>query len=281
MKSYIIALMVAVATVVCSSGEAEATPQRLKGSGNIISKELPAPTHYQGVHATRGVKVKLVADTGQPMKIEADDNVMEHVVAVVERGVLGVTISDKVRTISSVNVTVTVPTDGALVALKAASAGRIESEVLIKAGEVELQASSAGQIKSSVSATDCEIGLSSAAFFEGDVAGSSCSIEASSAASCNLTLAVQECEVDASSAAKITLKGAALSCDADLSSAAQLRAKNFAVQNYDIDVSSGADADIYCTKHLEAEASSGGDVTYSGNCLVSSKRSSGGSIKSR
>lgn len=280
MKSYIIALMVAVAAVVCSSGEAEAAPKRLKGSGNIITKELPAPTHYRSVHASRSVKVNLIANEGQPVKIKADDNVMEHVVVAVNGGVLSVTISDKVRTIASVNVTVTVPCDGKLSSLKAASAGQIHSEVQIKGEEVELQASSAGEIKGSILATECDIDLSSAAKIYCKVGGSSCSIDASSAAICTATLAVQECEVDASSAAEVNLKGATLRCDADLSSAAELNAKNFAVENYDIDVSSAADATIFCTKRLDAEASSGGYIRYSGNCQVSSKRSSGGTIKS-
>ena len=280
MKSYIIALMVAVAAVVCSSGEAEAAPKRLKGSGNIITKELPAPTHYRSVHASRGVKVQLVADTGQPMKIEADDNVMPHVITEVEGGVLGITIDEEVRTISSIHVVVTVPTKGQLRGMRVVSAAQIESKVTITGDEVGLDASSAGKIEASVSANECEISLSSAAKIVCEVAAKECSIEASSAATCDATLAVQACEVDASSAAKIALKGAAQKCEADLSSASHLRAKNLAVQHYDIEVSSAADATILCLKHLKASASSGGDIRYAGNCLVSSKRSSGGSIQS-
>lgn len=281
MKSYIIALMVAVAAVVCCSTEAEAAQRRLKGSGKIITKELPAPTHYRMVYATRGVKVQLVADTGQPMKIEADDNVMPHVITEVKGGVLGITIDEEVRTISSIHVVVTVPTKGQLRGMRVTSAAQIKSKVTITGDEVGLDASSAGKIEASVSANSCEIRLSSASKIVCEVAAKECSIEASSASSCEGTLAVEACEVDASSAANITLKGAARSCEVDLSSAADLNARNFAVQHYDIEVSSAANADILCLKELKASASSGGDIRYTGNCIVSSKRSSGGTIKSR
>ena len=47
------------------------------------------------------------------------------------------------------------------------------------------------------------------------------------------------------------------------------------------DFFASANADILCLKELKASASSGGDIRYTGNCIVSSKRSSGGTIKSR
>lgn len=279
MKSYILALMAAVAAIVCTP--AEAAPQRLKGSGKLITKEQPAPTNYRGISTSRGVRVELVADQGQPMVIEADDNVMKYVVTEVKGGVLVVTIDEDIRTISSVNVTVTIPTDGKLSALKGSSGSQIHSTVKIQSQKIALSVSSAAKIEASISADEwCECDLSSAGQIVGEIATRSCSIDASSAGYFEATIAAQECDVDASSAAQITLKGAALNCEVDLSSAASLRAKNFAVQEYDIEVSSGAEAKILCLDKLDAEASSGGDIRYAGSCKsVTTKRSSGGSIK--
>lgn len=281
MRSYIFALMVAVAAVVMGTNETNAAPKRLKGSGEIISKQIDLPA-FQAVQASRAVKVVLVADKGQQCLIEADDNVMEYVKAKVNNGVLHLTIDEEIRTVSSIHVKVTVPTNGQLNALRVSSASKIESEVLLKAAKMKLNASSAGDINAEINADECEIDLSSAATVKAKVSGGYCSIEATSSANFKGTLAVRHCEVDASSAADVYLEGAALSCDVELSSAADLNATKFAVKGYKIEVSSAADADILCLDTLNASASSAGDITYTGNCEQTRiSRSSGGSIRRR
>lgn len=282
MKSYLIALMVAVAATVLGTSELNAAPKRLKGSGKIITKELPAPTHYRSVRASRGVEVLLVPENGQTMKIEADDNVMEYIVAEVKGGVLILTIDDDVRTISSIHAKITAPTNGKLTALHASSAAKIESEMTLTADEIEVGASSAAKIRAKINAKTSDFELSSAANIKAEVIGGSCSIEATSSANFKGTLAVRHCEIEASSAADVTLEGAALVCEAELSSAADLQASKFAVKRYSIEASSAADADILCLEQLNASASSGADITYIGNCEQRSiKGSSGGSVSKR
>lgn len=276
-----IALMVAVAAVVCGSVEAEAAPKRLKGSGNIIIKEVELPA-FQAVQASRAVQVNLVADKGQKGMIEADDNIMEYVKIKSKNGVLILTIDEDVRTISSIHVKITAPTNGKLTALRASSAAKIESEITLSADEMEVDASSAASIQATINAEKSNFELSSAATIKAEVMGGSCSIEATSSANFKGTLAVRHCEVEGSSAADIYLEGAALSCEAELSSAADLNASKFAVKRYAIEVSSAADADILCLESLNASASSAGDITYAGNCQQQRiSRSSGGSIKHR
>lgn len=281
MKSYLVAMLVAFAATVMGVTDSNAAPRRLKGSGEIIRKQIELPA-FHAVQSSRAVDVVLVADTGQSSVIEADDNVMEYVVAEVKNGVLHCGISDKIRTISSIHVTITVPTDGKLSSLSASSASEIKGEVKITGREVDLAASSAAKITAKVEADEVDADLSSAATIIAEVSGGSCSIDAGSSANFKGTIAVRHCEVDASSASDIYLEGAALTCDVELSSAAELNAAKFAVKRYKIEVSSAADADILCLESLDAEASSAGDITYKGNCTQTRiSRSSGGSVRHR
>ncbi len=281
MKSYIIALMIAVAAALMGTDTAKAAPKRLKGSGEIVTRQVELPA-FHAVKASRAVKVAFVADEGQPCRIEADDNVMEYVVAKVSNGVLHLTIDDEVRTLSSIHVKITVPTNGQLHTLKASSAAEIRSEVLLEMKTIEIEASSAAKINARVQAEESAFDLSSAANVDVEVMGGGCSIEATSSADFKGRLAVRHCKIEGSSASNITIEGAAITCEADLSSAADLNATRFAVKNYDIEVSSAADADILCIETLNASASSAGDITYLGNCEQRRiSRSSGGSIKHR
>ena len=282
MKSYLIALLAALMATLCTNQATDAAPRRLKGSGNLITKELTLPA-FQAVSATRSVKVELVADEGQAIRIEADDNVMEYVVTKVESGgVLKISIDDNIRSISEIHVCVSVPTNGKLQALRAASAAHITSKVRIQHKEVDLSASSAGRIYAQIEAEECDMELSSAARIEAEVVADQCSIEGSSSADILATLAVRDLDIDLSSAADATLKGAALRAEVDLSSAAELNARHLLVKQYDIEASSAADAQICCMERLDAQASSGADITYTGNCSQRSiKRSSGGGIHRR
>lgn len=278
MKSYLIALLVALVTTFCANDPAQAAPRRLKGSGNLTTKEVTLPS-FQSISASRSVQVELVANQGQATLIEADDNVMEYVIVSVEGNTLKVGISDEVRSISSVHVRVVVPTDGTLNEVKAVAAATIRSEVRLQSDEIELDASSAGHIVADIQAEECEIDLSSAAHFTGEVVAERCSMEASSSANITATLAVRTLNLNLSSAANATLQGAVLNCRAELSSAADLHAPKLVVKHYDIEASSASDATICCLESLKAYASSGADIHYTGNCTNRNiKRSSGGDV---
>lgn len=279
MKSYLIALLTALLATLCTNDDLQAAPRRLKGSGNLITKELTLPA-FRAVVAARSVVVELVADEGQATRIEADDNVMEYVEATVEaNGVLKVSICDDVRSIQSIHVRVLVPTKERIYLLRASSAARIESSVRLIDNKIQLQASSAGRIRTTIEAESCSVELSSAARIETEVVADRCSIEASSSADVEALIAVRALEVELSSAASASLKGAAHTVDAELSSAAKLQARHLMVKQYDIEASSAAKAQICCMENLEAQASSGADITYTGNCSQRNiKRSSGGSI---
>lgn len=276
MKSYIIGLMAALMVIIASTSEA--APRRIKGSGNIVSKEVSVEA-FEGIHASRAIKVDLVEGTAGKLTIAADDNLIEWVKASVSNSVLHLTIDNEVRSIQNIHVTITVPTDGRLGSLKATSAAEIEGKVRIVKKNVEVKASSSGEVKADIVAEKCTIEASSAGEYEGEVKSNFCHAEANSSGEIEMTLTTQKCHINSSSAAEITVKGAALDAKLNASSAADVLGAHFAVKSCHADASSAGEIAICCLEEFKGNASSAGEIRVYGECEnFSRSTSSGGSI---
>lgn len=279
MKNHIIAIVIAICALLLGCTELSAAPKKLKGSGRLVRKELRITDSIDAVTASNGIHVELVEGSSKQIRLEADDNVIDHVTVQVKNKTLQIAISREYNTVSNIHVTVTVPTDGYLKRLRASSAAKIVATPTIRSSSVELDCSSAAKIQASVEAKQCDIDCSSAAKVTADVKGTACSLDISSSGAATVTLAVERCEVEVSSTAKATLKGAALQCEAEVSSAAKLQAGDLAVKRYRIDCSSAGSASICCLEELNASASSAGSIHYTGDCVCRQiKTSSAGRI---
>ena len=240
-------LLIAVLIAACLSATAYvacvAAPllgKNIKGSGKIVTKTVPAPD-FDGIEASRAVKV-VISDKVSDIRIEADDNLIDLVVAETRGKTLEVTLDKKASNIQNADITVTIPANGGKIrSLKASSASKITSDATLRADRFTIEASSAAKIKAAVEAASCSI--------------------------------------DASSASKIALAGSAEDFTADLSSASKLDAEKFTAVNASVSTSSAAKADIDCSGKLTASASSGSSIGYTGGCRTSLSKSSGGSVR--
>lgn len=249
-----------------------------KGSGKIVSRTL-AVGKFDGVSSSRAIRVEIREAKAGELLVEADDNLLDKVVAKVDAtGMLTIGFDKSVGSLSDIHVTVTVPYDERIGRLKASSASRIVCKSPLKARKVSLKASSAASIEASAVTTECEVEASSAANIDGTFKTRKCSFDLSSSACINADVTTADCEADLSSASRLELTGSADRCKGNLSSAATLHAEEFTVRNADFDTSSGASARIRCTENLRAEASSGSSIRYTGECNVHAKTSSGGSV---
>ena len=211
--------------------------KNIKGSGHIVTKTLPAPD-FDAIDASRAVKV-VVSAGASDIRIEADDNLIDLVVAETRGKTLEVTLDKKASNIQNADITVTIPANGGKIrSLKASSASKITSDATLRADRFTIEASSAAKIKAAVEAV-------------------SCTIETSSASKVEASIEAESCSLDASSASKIILEGSAGTFRADMSSASKLNAEKFSAVNATIDTSSAAKADIDCSGKLTASASSG------------------------
>ena len=256
---------------------------RFRGSGRIITETRPVPADYHGVVASRAVKVTLDDRAGSTAIIRANDNVMPFIKIENDNGILEIKIDDEIRSINNVTAEVSLPKSTRISELKATSAAKINVEYAIESSELDIEASSAADIRiAKADVSECDIELSSAASVVASVKATECSIEAKSAAKANVNLLVNNCEAEASSAADITLSGKAGTLNLEASSAADIKATDVDVMVGTIaDSSSGANIKVSAGKSLKAQASSGGTVAYKGShdLDVHIKKSSGGSVR--
>ncbi|NBB20015.1 DUF2807 domain-containing protein [Runella sp. CRIBMP] len=86
-------------------------------------------------------------------------------------------------------------------------------------------------------------------------------------------------DIDLSGASNLTLRGQGLSLTGDLSGASKLNAFDYVVDNVDLGLSGGSNANVLVDKSLKVDASGGSSLRYRGNPEVRSNVSGGSSVK--
>lgn len=154
--------------------------KNIKGSGHIVTKTLPAPD-FDAIDASRAVKV-VVSAGASDIRIEADDNLIDLVVAETRGKTLEVTLDKKASNIQNADITVTIPANGGKIrSLKASSASKITSDATLRADRFTIEASSAAKHKHGLDAASCSIDASSASKISAEVKAATCTVNASSA----------------------------------------------------------------------------------------------------
>lgn len=106
-------------------------------------------------------------------------------------------------------------------------------------------------------------------------------VQASSGADIMLEVFSEDINVNSSSGSDIRLSGKTISLTANSSSGSSIKAQELQAIRCVAKASSGSDIYLDIKEELNATASSGADIRFSGNPTVSSKQSSGGSVKNR
>lgn len=107
-------------------------------------------------------------------------------------------------------------------------------------------------------------------------------VSSTSGADIRLEVAAENIETKSTSGSNIRIKGTTITHTAKATSGASIDAYNLESKNAIVNVSSGADINIYASESLNAKASSGGDIDVKGNPKkVTKKSSSGGSVSSK
>lgn len=106
------------------------------------------------------------------------------------------------------------------------------------------------------------------------------SLRASSGAEISVEVLARNLDVKSSSGSEIDLKGRASSFSGKASSGSEISAKKLEVISAIAQASSGADIKIAVKENLDAKASSGGSIRYSGNPqILNANKSSSGTVK--
>lgn len=236
----IIAVTISILAIssICSAQRWES----VRGDGHVVSKERKTGS-FTGIRVSSGIDVYLKQGNDISVKVEADENLHEYILTEVKGDVLHVYVENNVNIREAERKRVYVTMDE-INSIGTSSAGDVIGETPIKADNLELSASSAGNITLDVNAN--------------------------------------EIEVDISSSGDITLSGQADILDASLSSAGDLNAYKLNVREAEVSASSAGDADVSVSEKLTARASSAGDINYMGNPKnVDAHSSSAGGIHRR
>jgi uncharacterized protein YxeA len=115
-------------------------------------------------------------------------------------------------------------------------------------------------------------------FAEEAIQGEELSIDLRSGAESHLNLVFEKADIDITTGAEATIKGSVEMLIADIATGSTLNAKNFHAVNCSVNSKSGSQSTVYVSGQLNAMASSGGHVVYTGNPSQKSYTTSGGGI---
>ena len=212
--------------------------ERVKGSGDITT-ETRNVKDFTGVKTSTAIDIYLTQGNKFEVVVEADDNLIEHIVTEVKDEVLNVYF-DRVS-ITRASKRIVHVTMKEIDYIKASSAGDVYGQTPVKTDHLKISTSSAGDVKLEVYAKSLDLSTSSS----GD----------------------------------ITLSGEADYLEASTSSAGDIKAYELTVKEADITASSAGDVKITVTERLKARASSAGDIYYMGNPdKVDARSSSAGDV---
>ncbi len=217
---YLTAIILCLGITACVDGQFRRT---VYGNKDVVKQERSAGS-FSGVRVSTGIDVYLKQGDKMSLAVEADENLHEYIITEVTNGVLHVYTDVNIREAEMKRVYVTMTE---INSISTSSAGDVIGETPVKTDNLELSASSAGDIK--------------------------------------LEVYAKNIEADISSSGDVTLTGEADMIDVTLSSAGDLNAYNLKVREAEISVSSAGDADVYVTERFTARASSAGDINYKGD----------------
>jgi len=213
----------------------------ITGSGEVVS-EIREVGSFDAISASAGMNVIVTfGDPSEEIEVVADDNLHEVITTEVVAGTLKITSRASIRRAESKDVYVS---SGRLESIEVSSAANLRGNNAMKAGELDIEVSSAGDL-----------------FLE---------VEADAI------------DIEVSSSGEATLSGSADRLDLEVSSAGDLDAAELIVAYCDAEVSSAGDAYVNVTEELNAEASSAGHIRYKGDPKRKNiDSSSAGSVSSR
>lgn len=214
--------------------------ERIKGNGETTTQDREVSS-FKGIKACCNFTVEV--SKGVPsVRVEAESNLQEHILTDVSSGRLKISYSQNVNINNHKPVRIYV-TMNELDYVSASSSSTITFKDGFKGDDLEVKVSSSGKIR-------------------------------------NLEFSGSEILLEASSSGKLDIAGSGTLIRAKASSSGKISASDCQVGRAKVGVSSGGSIELNVTDELDADASSGGTVRYSGSPNnVDSNAKSGGSIR--
>lgn len=228
----VLLLLVAILTVTACNASI------VKGSGDLIT-ETRAVSDFDSIDLSGSGEVIVRQDGNESLTIETDDNVMEHVKAEVEGGVLKLGYEEGFNLIDHTRLIFTVGVDD-LKSLKISGSGDIESDNL-ETSRLDATVSGSGDIQIA-------------------------------------DLSADEVTAKISGSGEIDLAGDATAQDVTISGSGKYLAGDLCSASVKVKISGSGDATVCATEELDSNISGSGSVSYYGRPSISTSGSGSGKI---
>ncbi len=199
---------------------------------------------FSSVKVSAGIDLFLTMGDAESVKVVADNEIIDNIITEVEEGTLKIFVKNRPFSWNWNRTQKVYVTLKTLEKLDASSGSDVVSENLLKGNKIRISSSSGSDVK--------------------------------------LNLEYDEVQMDSSSGSDAALSGTCRVFVAHSSSGSDINAPELRSKTCHVSVSSGADAVVFASEELEADASSGGDVRYLGNPKTKDiNESSGGDVASK
>ena len=272
----IAAALIACVSCVSFGANGNWNSKKIRGNGHVVIQYRDVQG-FSKIKAGNALTVIISQGSKDSVVVEADDNLQEHIFTELDGEYLRI-YADANFDNSKKIVRVTYKMiDG----LDVSSAASLVSKSVINCSSLEIEVSSAATITAEVETKDTRVEASSAATCNiyGKLAYAT--LNASSAATINVDrLTCGKITAETSSAATINIDGTAGVLNATSSSASTINASDLKADDCELEASSGSSIHANAKNTINAEVSSGANITYRGTPQVKhQKTSSGGSLE--
>jgi len=239
-------------------------PNRISGSGNIISEKREVNKSFNKIYVSNAFDVEVLQANEFEVVVKADDNLMPHIVTEIVDNTLKIKFENNltIKTYKDITVYVKMPR---IEELKATLSSTIDVKNTINTSDLILKTTSTGEInllevnaKSVIAEASSSSEISIEKLFATE-------FKAHGTSTADIDVQYLEADIvdiSASSSSDVELKGKALDLTISASSTATVDAKELWVNNVIVTASSSATAKVYPIISLKAKASSTADVHY-------------------
>lgn len=232
---------------------------RIEGNNNVISIKRDIDENFTKVRVSTGIELIIDQGSEVSLTVEADENLHDIIITEVEDGKLKIYTEKNIWKSTSKKVYLTVNT---LEELKASSGSSIKTSNVLNATNLNVGSSSGASVKLNIKA----VNLNS---------------KTSSGASANIDVNATNVVSNSSSGSTMKIKGETSAHETNASSGSSINAYRLVSKNVTAKVSSGASISVYASENFNGRASSGGSISFEGNPVnITRKTSSGGGISS-
>ncbi|MHA6280921.1 head GIN domain-containing protein [Salinimicrobium sp. CAU 1759] len=241
MKNFIATLFIGLLCISISQAQWWQGTKKVDGNGKMITKTRSV-SDYNSVALTGSMDVILVRGKEGNLKVEAEENLQEHIITEVDGGSLKISVEKGYSLKPSRNndIIITVPfTDIEKVSLT--GSGDIRSSDVVKADNFKINITGSGNVK--------------------------------------LPLEARSTSANITGSGDIDLSGSSVDFDCKVTGSGDISAFDFKCQHVSAMVTGSGDIQVYASESLKASTPGSGDIEYRGNPKKEDFRSLGsGSI---